>query len=623
MILYQNTAAGFQQDVENNRIADELEAAFIDKLHHRPAPNEKRSWENSLYRMETILRKAGVPDDCGTLIEYNIPGSGKRIDFLITGHDKAQNKNFIIVELKQWEDAMATDLQHTVKTFLNGGYHDVAHPSYQASSYKQFFRDMTTCVEENGLHPYSCAYLHNYARRTSEPLLDPQYADIVKDTPVFLKEDTQKFEDYVAEKVGQGDGMPIVDEITGSKTRPTRKFIDYVSQIYEGNPVYTMLDEQQIAYANIMKYAANATKRTTIIVNGGPGTGKSVVAMNAFIALFKLYRDQDKDGGILFVAPNASFRTAMIDILAKHKSDTKTRLKQIFSGSGSFYDAESESYDVLIVDEAHRLKSKGTYMYRGESQVADIVRASRVNIFFVDDNQQIRPDDEGSRDYIKACARQHHSEIIEVELKAQFRCSGAEGYLNWLDHTLQLADTANFDGWDDGAFEFKLMDTPQELEHYVEDKNAQGFKARMLAGYAWKWTPEKENPDANVPDVDIPEFGFARPWNSRHDQYSWAINDSGQHQVGCIHTSQGLEFDYIGVIIGRDLQYDPETHELVGDYNNYYDSTGKKGLKDNPDRLTKYIKDIYRVLLSRGMKGCAVFCCDENLRAYFKKCFQK
>lgn len=145
----------------------------------------------------------------------------------------------------------------------------------------------------------------------------------------------------------------------------------------------------------------------------------------------------------------------------------------------------------------------------------------------------------------------------------------------------------------------------------------------MLAGYAWKWTPEKENPDANVPDVDIPEFGFARPWNSRHDQYSWAINDSGQHQVGCIHTSQGLEFDYIGVIIGRDLQYDPETHELVGDYNNYYDSTGKKGLKDNPDRLTKYIKDIYRVLLSRGMKGCAVFCCDENLRAYFKKCFQK
>ena len=580
MILYKNTAAGFQESVDNNRIADEIEAAFIDKIHRHPAPNEKHSWENSLCRMSTIVRKAHVPGDCGILIEYNIPGSGKRIDFLITGHDKKQNKNFIIVELKQWEDAMATDLQHTVKTFLNGGYHDVAHPSYQASSYKQFFRDMTTCVEENGLHPYSCAYLHNYAHKTPEPLLAPQYVDIVQDTPIFLKEDVQKFEDYVAEKVGQGDGMPIVDEITGSKTRPTKKFIEYVSALYDGNPAYTMLDEQQIAYANIMKYASNATNRTTIIVDGGPGTGKSVVAMNAFMAIFKKYVQRDEDHSIAFVAPNSAFRTAIIDILVQHKKENKQRLSQIFRGSASFYDAEPESYYVLFVDEAHRLKAKGATWYNGDSQVEDIIRASKVNVFFIDDDQQIRPDDEGSRDLIKSTAEKYGSEIVEVTLKAQFRCAGAEGYVNWMEHTLQIRETANFDGWDEVAFEFRIMDTPQELERYVEEKNAQGCKARMLAGFAWKWTKKEDNPDANTLDVYIPEYEFARPWNSHKNREEWAIDDSKQHQIGCIHTSQGLEFDYIGVIIGRDLQYNPETHELVGDYNNYCDPPGKKGLKN-------------------------------------------
>lgn len=613
MIIYQNSVTGFQSDVDNNQIADKIEQEFIEKIGHTVSPSEKSSWNNSLYRMGTIVRLSKLPDTCWILIEYNIPSTSKRIDFLICGHDQHNQKNFIIVELKQWEKATTTDMPYLVNTFIHGNYHDVAHPSYQAYSYKHFLCDMSTAVYEKNIHPYSCAYLHNYKAGKKEPLLDKKYAEFYLDTPIFFKDDAPKLEKFFHEYVGRGNGDTIVQDFVSSKIKPSKKFIEYVSDLFQHNPAYILLDEQVIAYANIMKYACASDKRTTIIVNGGPGTGKSVVAMNVFFDLLKSGKNA------LFVAPNSSFKTAMIDVLAWHKVKAKNRLMKIFSGSTKFCEVSPLSYDVLIVDEAHRLKAKGTYMYKGDSQVEDVIKASRVNVFFIDDEQRIRPNDEGSMDYVESVAKKNHSEVIKVELKAQFRCSGADGFVNWVEHTLQIRDTANFDGWDKESFEFKIMDSPQDLEKYIQRKRINGYTARIVAGFAWPWTAAKDgNPDAEIADVKIAEYGYARPWNSRHDQYTWAIDESKSHQIGCIHTSQGLEFDYVGVILGRDIYYDPDTHTVNGDYENYYDKTGKSGLRNKPDELTQYIKNIYRVLMTRGIKGCTIFCCDKNLQAYMK-----
>ncbi len=613
MIIYQNSVTGFQSDVDNNQIADKIEQEFIEKIGHTFSPSEKSSWNNSLYRMGTIVRLSKLPDTCWILIEYNIPSTSKRIDFLICGHDQHNQKNFIIVELKQWEKATTTDMPYLVNTFIHGNYHDVAHPSYQAYSYKHFLCDMSTAVYEKNIHPYSCAYLHNYKAGKKEPLLDKKYAEFYLDTPIFFKDDAPKLEKFFHEYVGRGNGDTIVQDFVSSKIKPSKKFIEYVSDLFQHNPAYILLDEQVIAYANIMKYACASDKRTTIIVNGGPGTGKSVVAMNVFVDLLKSGKNA------LFVAPNSSFKTAMIDVLAWHKVKAKNRLMKIFSGSTKFCEVSPLSYDVLIVDEAHRLKAKGTYMYKGDSQVEDVIKASRVNVFFIDDEQRIRPNDEGSMDYVESVAKKNHSEVIKVELKAQFRCSGADGFVNWVEHTLQIRDTANFDGWDKESFEFKIMDSPQDLEKYIQRKRINGYTARIVAGFAWPWTAAKDgNPDAEIADVKIAEYGYARPWNSRHDQYTWAIDESKSHQIGCIHTSQGLEFDYVGVILGRDIYYDPDTHTVNGDYENYYDKTGKSGLRNKPDELTQYIKNIYRVLMTRGIKGCTIFCCDKNLQAYMK-----
>ncbi|XCP86146.1 DUF2075 domain-containing protein [Roseburia hominis] len=614
MILYRSSAAEFCDEVERNLIVDQIEAAYVKGMGRRAGDGERRAWNNSMRFMETIVRKSAIPDDCGILIEYNIPSTSKRIDFVITGHDKNNASNFLIIELKQWETAEATEKEALVRTFLHNGIRETTHPAYQAYSYKKYLSDMNSAVYEGDIKVISCAYLHNYQKKEPEPLLQAQYREIVEDTPVFFSSDVEKLEEFIGRYVNKGRGMEILYAIENGKTAPSKKFVEYVAEIFEGNPVYTLLDEQKIAYSNIVDIALKARTKTAIIINGGPGTGKSVVAMNAFVTLL------EKRVNVRFVAPNASFREGMVDTLGKKSSATKKRLKALFSGSAGFVHSYTDEFDVLICDEAHRLKKKGAFMYSGESQVEDLVKAAKVSVFFVDDNQMIRPDDEGSVERIKEVCEKYHADIQMVKLKAQFRCSGAEGYLNWVDHTLQIEDTANYDGWDDGAFDFRIFDDPNQLLREINRKNEEGFKARMLAGFAWPWTDAKSgNDNAQKEDVTIPECNFSMPWNSRKDQYSWATDESKRNQIGCIHTSQGLEFDYVGVIIGNDLKFDPDRRELYASFEDYRDSAGKKGLKNQPDKLTAYVKNIYRVLMSRGMKGCYIYCRDKNLEAYFRE----
>ncbi|SFL55974.1 DUF2075 domain-containing protein [Pelosinus propionicus] len=618
MIIYQNDAIGFRTAVDENRIADDIELKFQSNYGRKVGDSERDSWAKSLKYMESILRNSKVPDDCGVLIEYNIPSTNKRIDFIISGYDQDGNANFIIVELKQWSVANATDKEDIVTTSIGKKVREVAHPSYQAYSYVKYLSDMNEAIYKDNLKPYSCAYLHNYKRKNSEPLLFEQYKTIIEETPIFFAKDTKKLEEFINKYVGKGNGLDILYQIENGKIRPSKKFVEYVSEIFDGNKVYTLLDEQKVAYESIIACVKSATAKTTIIVDGGPGTGKSVVAMNAFVELLKRKKN------LKFVAPNASFRGVMIDMLSNNNKRSKKRLGALFSGSASFYDAKNDVFDVLVVDEAHRLKKKGAFMYKGENQVEDVVKASRINVFFIDDNQRIRPEDVGTVAEIKSTAAKYKSEVVEVKLEAQFRCAGAEGFLNWVDHNLQIKETANFDGWDRDTFDFMIVDDPNILLEKINKKNEEGFKSRILAGYAWPWTSEKNgNPNAEIDDVKMQEFDFSMPWNSRSTQSPWAIDDEKMNQIGCVHTSQGLEFDYVGVIIGNDLRHDPDTMKIYSSYDDYYDVMGKTGLKEKPEELTYLIKNVYKVLMSRGMKGCYVFCRDKNLQDYLCNRFGK
>ena len=348
-----------------------------------------------------------------------------------------------------------------------------------------------------------------------------------------------------------------------------------------------------------------------MIVKGGPGTGKSIISVNLLGHLL------NEELNTVFVAPNSSFRNVMIEKLSE--GYTKKRLKHLFKSSAGFTDVEKEAFDVIIVDEAHRLKNGTAFQYFGDNQAEDIIESSKNTIFFIDDNQAIRPEDIGSVSELKRIAEIHNAEVKEMELTAQFRCSGAEGYVNWLDDVLHIEQTGNYDGWDEEDFDFKIFSNPNELHDAIKEKNAEGSNSRLLAGYAWKWTSAKKgNPDAEVDDVEMPEFDFCMPWNSRKTGTTWAIEKDGIDQVGCIHTSQGLEFDYVGIIVGDDLKLDKENLEYYTEWDDYKDSMGKRNMKENLDRLNKYVRNIYKILMSRGMKGCYVYFQNKEVEDYFR-----
>jgi len=617
MIIYKNTADGFMASVNNNTIVNDIETNFVETLHRKISDSEKNAMNNSLRFVESIVRTSNVNGDCGVLVEYNIPMTKFRVDFIIAGYDDFDKKNLIIIELKQWNKSRRSDSNFLVNTYVGGSNREVLHPSYQAYSYHRYLSDLNEEIYSDRVNAHSCSYLHNYIPSHNEPLLERKFNDLLRETPCYFSNNVNELREFIKKYVSKGKGMEILYQVENGRIRPSKKLIDAVSGIFKKSPEYVLLEEQRITFDKIIEFAGKRDRKRTIIVKGGPGTGKSVVSLNALVALL------DKNLNVRFVAPNASFRTNLVETLSKNDILNKAKLNLLLGGSGKYFDSTSNQFDALIVDEAHRLKGAGAYMYKGLNQVEDIIKASVTNVFFVDDDQQIRPDDIGSIEEIKKHAKSYNSEIYEITLEAQFRCSGAEGYINWIENTLQIRETANYDGWSDLDFEFRIMDSPHEVFDAIKIKQDLGYKARLLAGYAWKWTSEKEgNQNAEVDDVSISEFNFKMPWNSRQYSTGWALHPDGINQVGCIHTSQGLEFDYVGVLIGNDMRFDTENYRIYSSINDYYDSTGKSGLSREPERLARYIKNIYRVLLSRGMKGCYVFCRDENLKKYLVDCLK-
>ena len=611
MIIYSGTSVDFQRDVNQNQIANKIEANFIAKIGYSESPNEKRAWRNSMNFMNNAIRNANIPDDCGVLIEYMIPNTSNRVDFILTGEDEKHHQNYVLIELKQWDKAETTDIPQLVRTYVGGAFRNVNHPSYQAESYDLMMKSMNEGIYGNNIGGYPCAYLHNYEQQQPEPLLDERYKDLVRQAPVYFQDDYGKLEETFRKNVGKGKGMEILYEIANGKIRPSKKLVECIDSLYQGNDDFVLIDEQNVAYQTILKETEDLNGKSTIIVKGGPGTGKSVISFKLLKAMI------DRRLNAKFIAPNEAFRDTMKTKLIKDKIEKKKVTDQLFSGSSTLYGVPSNYFDVIITDEAHRLKGKGAYMYHGQNQIQDIIHASVCSIFFIDDTQQVRPADIGSVEEIRRVAAEEHSRVTEMELKAQFRCAGAEGFINWISDVLQMEQTGNYDGWDSEAFDFLLIDDPNTLFSLIKAKNTGSSTARLTAGYAWPW--DKSDKHANIDDVKIPEYNFAMPWNEDYKRTTYAIKPDSINQVGCIHTVQGLEFDYVGVIIGNDLKYNPETRKVYADKRNYYDIAGKKGLKGDEERLTKYIKNIYKVLLSRGMKGCYVFCCDKNLQAYFEQ----
>lgn len=622
MIVYDGIKSEFLNSVMNGTIAEEVRQRIFEKMGRTTPKSEFDSWKNSLSRMYMVLADTSIPDHAGIAIEYNVPQTSKRVDFIVSGYDADNQSNAVIIELKQWDELKKVDGKDAlVETYTGGGLRKVVHPCYQVWSYATLIRDYNKTVQDQNIVLSPCAYLHNYALKENDPILDEQYKEYIEEAPVFCERDALKLREFIHRFIQKGDDKKILYEIDHGKIRPSKSLQNAISNMLKGNREFIMIDDQKVVYENILQLACKSQKdgkKRTIIVEGGPGTGKSVIAVQLLVGLTK------KNQFVQYVSKNQAPRNVY---KAKLKGTVKlSSVDNMFRGSASYVHVGKDQINTLIVDEAHRLEERSQYTKKtgNENQIKEIINASKCSVFFIDESQRVTMSDIGSVDEIKKWAKVESSEITQLKLLSQFRCNGSDGYLAWVDNTLEIQPTANYN-LEDIDYDIRVLDSPLEVRELIIEKNKINHRSRMLAGYCWDWIRDGKN-NSKVHDIKIGDFEMS--WNLGNSIF--ALDETSIDEIGCIHTSQGLEFDYVGLIIGDDMRY--EDHHIVTDASKRAKTDqSMKGIKklDKQDhckaeeKADEIIKNTYRTLMTRGMKGCYIYCTDQNLRNYLKQKIQR
>jgi DUF2075 family protein len=616
MIVYSETKKSFSQDIFKNRLVDKILEGLHEKLGRRVSESEVDAYRNSLIYMDIVLRDPEIPEDAGITIEYQIPQTGRRIDFMISGYGEGSGGSVVIVELKQWEEAELTEKDGIVRTYVGRAVREVSHPSYQAWSYAALLEDFNETVRTEQITLKPCAYLHNY--RPDDVITHAFYASHLEKAPVFLKSDAEKLQQFIKKYVKRGDNRDVMYRIEQGRIKPSKSLADSLASLLKGNREFIMIDDQKIVYETAMSMAVHAKskKRTkqVLIVEGGPGTGKSVVAVNLLVDLIN--RGMNAQYVTKNSAPRAVYESRLTGTL------TRTRISNLFSGSGAYTECGKDIFDALIVDEAHRLNAKsGMFSNKGENQIKEIIESSKFSIFFIDEDQRVTFKDIGDKESIAQWAKKAGAHVEVTALSSQFRCNGSDGYLAWLDNTLQIKDTANV-RLSPKDYDFRVMDSPNELRDLIFEKNKADNKARLVAGYCWDWISKA---DRDLNDIEIPEHNFGMRWNLAEDGSLWILRPDSVKEVGCIHTCQGLDLDYVGVIVGPDLICRDETILTDAAKRAKTDASikgYKKLLKTNPKeakaKADLIIKNTYRTLMTRAMKGCYVYFTDDETRRFFQ-----
>lgn len=612
MRLFAGSVIDFAREVKQNSIAKRLEVAFVNAYRFKPSPGEINSWQISFLEFCEALDQASLSDN-GIILEMQLPRTSRRLDAMVTGCDANDHENAVVVELKQWQRCGESDADDMVSTWLNGAIRDLLHPSVQACQYRDYLADMNTAFYEgeNPVGLSACAFLHNYMPKAEDPLHADKFSEVTRQVPFFGQNDLKALSDYLNFRLSGGKGVPILHRVDSAEIRPSKKLLEHVAKVIEGESRFVLLDEQKVVFERALTQARKGVttgRKSIMLVRGGPGTGKSVLAANLLGRLCK-------DGlDVHYVTGSKAFTESMRAIVGRRAS---TQFKYF----NSYTKEEPDSVDVLVCDEAHRIREKSFNQFTPKAvrealspQIDEIINASKVSIFFIDDRQVVRPGEVGSAKLVRDKAAEFETELFEFELEAQFRCEGSDGFVNWIDNTLAIRQTAN-QVWSSESdnFDFRIFGSMEDLDLAIREKAKAGASARLVAGFCWKWSDPTKEGDL-VDDVTVGHF--QRPWNAKPDakklrkgipkSVHWAIKPEGLDQVGCVYTAQGFEFDYVGVIWGLDLRFSPDKQQWIGDQKESYDSVVKRSGKQFVD----LVKNTYRVLLSRGLKGCYVYCQD-------------
>ncbi|MEV5280458.1 DUF2075 domain-containing protein [Streptomyces sp. NPDC052811] len=615
-MLFRDSATAVAAEILSGSLFLRLTEQFVHMHGYRPGTSEARSWERSIPTLVNALNDAGL-GQVEVLLEYALPLNSKRVDAVLAGvHPETGEHSYIAVELKQWSQA-APDEDDPTLCVVDAYARPVLNPIEQVRGYCRYLINFNGAVAGNGHRVRGVAYLHNATEYGVAGL-----AEVGEDShgELFTQQRRGEFLDYLVTHLSPASGADAADALLNGKVGPSKQLMSVAAQEVCEREEFVLLDEQKVAYRTVLGAVQRAKRgdhKEVVVVGGGPGTGKSVIALSL---LGELYRQ-----GVpaLHATGSSSFTTTMRKVAGARKRE----VRDLFKYFNSFMTAEKNSLDVLICDEAHRIRETSANRYTraehrtGRPQIEELIDVARVPVFLLDEHQVVRPGEMGTVAEIKSAAAAKGLQCHVVSLDSQFRCGGSDAYLRWVVRLLGLEAGGPVE-WDpDDRMQLTVAETPQELESFLEGRRAQGYGARMSAGYCWPWT-KKVPPGQSLP-ADVVMGDWARPWNVFGDRAVagappaalWATDPAGFGQVGCVYTAQGFEYDWSGVIIGPDLVW--RNDQWITDRTASKDPVFKKSTPDaDVDRL---IRNTYKVLLTRGMVGTIVYSVDPETRTKLRQ----
>ena len=607
MHLYRGTATVLANDIAAETLVPQLRQRFAERMLYAPTESEVTSWARSLPAVSRELLAAGL-NDVEVLIEYFLPLTSKRADVVIVGsHPSTKAISAVVWENKQWTSGDIADVEDRVVSIAG---RLTLHPQQQVHQYVEYITDFNHLAHDGSLVVSGLAFLHNATSGEVAPLRATSLADLSK-YPMFSGDEVGSLRQFLQEHVSAAGAAQAADDFVAARTRPSKQLLNHVRDQIQGHDAFTLLDEQLVAY-DVVRRAVDESRRSNekkvVIVKGGPGTGKSVIATAVIGDLAK------RGYNVSHATGSRSFTTTL-------KTKVGSRAGNLFRYFNSFMAADPNDLDVLVADEAHRIRETSNNRFTKRAlrsdlrQVDELIRSARVPMFLLDEQQTVRPGEVGTVDVIRDAARRHAADVIEIDLNAQFRLGGSEAYFHWVQSLLGLAGDGPIPWEGDERFELYVADSPMDMEAWLRRSNSEGYTARLTAGFCWPWSDPIDG--RLVDDVVIGDW--RRPWNLKPEKRVagipssslWASDPAGIDQVGCIYTAQGFEYDYGGVVIGQDMVW--RSDGWITDSSKSADSVVKRG--DNFDELVRHT---YRVLLTRGLQGCLMYSVDRETRDFLR-----
>ncbi|THC42397.1 DUF2075 domain-containing protein [Streptomyces sp. A1499] len=616
-------------------LTERLISEHLTHKGHAAGKSEVAAWNNSIPVVIQALLDCGL-DEVEVQVEVDLPHTNSAVDLVLCGRRPGTGADsYLAIELKQVRHA-TVDPRCPIAVDLGfGAGKNKLHPVRQVQRYCEYMVRYLPHLRDGANELTGVVLLHNARDADVEALFDlPE----TEHGFLYTLDDMDRFRRVLTSKFTSASGKAAARAMEQARCDPLLKVTDVARQRSVVGGGLTLLDEQYMAFDRIIRHLEKTSPRTgfdvglfqdadtvpaaepgrkrVYILRGGPGSGKSAVALELQRALGLQGREA------VLASGSHAYTETLREIMAgtARAGQTSRKLKaarKMYRYFNSFSDTEPDSLDVLICDEAHRMRRSSTHRYMPKElrdddrpQATELIRAARVPIFLLDDHQSIRPDEVGSAAYLKDLAEQNGCTVEVTDLEGTFRAGGSKRYQRWVWQLLGLGHSDPVAWRPDSRTTLTVADSPEQMETFIRARGHEGATARITAGFCWPWSNPKE--EQLVDDVRIGDW--RRPWNVKPEHSVpdaprsdlWSTDSRGIGQIGCVYTAQTFEYDWNGVIIGPDLLF--RNGEFMVDRTASRDPAFRGTVDDATVR--RCIRNAYHVLLTRGVVGTVVYAVD-------------